>query len=441
MHAGIASGHRCKHSDSALIGHSETEMTTPSTFGQFLISGPPVGVGQSASVYRAIDQETGEPRALKVFNADTFQDKVSAQRFEREVAILLGLNHPSIIRSFGHGIHESKPWISMEFCEGRSLKDYEHSPDFSIGKKLRGLARVASALDHTHASGVIHRDIKPSNVLIHASGDFVLSDFGVAKMLNDSSKLTATGNVLGTVAYMSPEQAQDQQLTAASDIYSLGVIAYQCLFNALPFTGSSSPAVMLKHITEAVPIPPNTNPLIASVLRRAMAKDPAQRWKSATDFIAMLNEALLDAFQSSSSDGNVTQIATAIPQQMRLLIADEDAENRRWLSKYFDRSNVSMSVTRTSPETLQKILYGGFDVLVIQLDMSIVDGVEIIRRVREVERRYGKRGLILATASEPSTTDRARANSAGADLVVTRPPLSNELDPIIKMFSGNNARV
>jgi len=197
---------------------------------------------------------------------------------------------------------------------------------------------------------------------------------------------------------------------------------------------------MLKHITESVPIPPNTNPLIASVLRRALAKDPAQRWKSATDFIAMLNEALLDAFQSSSTGGDVTQITTAIPQQMRLLIADEDPENRRWLSKYFDRSNVSMTVTRTGPETLQKILYGGFDVLVIQLDMSIVDGVEIIRRVREVERRYGKRGLILGTVSQPCAANRARASSAGADLVLSRPPLGSELDPVIKMFSGNNPR-
>jgi serine/threonine protein kinase len=149
-------------------------------FAHFSLDTTPIGTGQSASVYRAVDQSTGNECALKVFSEEAFDDPILAKRFDREVRVLEKLDHPGIVKILGSGTYERSPWIAMTLCESRSLKDSTRDAA-TVGRKLRGLARVASALDYSHGEGILHRDIKPSNILIDRNQNYFLSDFGIAK--------------------------------------------------------------------------------------------------------------------------------------------------------------------------------------------------------------------------------------------------------------------
>jgi serine/threonine protein kinase len=408
----------------------------PRQFGQFTLDALPAGVGQSAQVYRATDTANGNVCALKVFNPDCFSDPVLRKRFEREVRVLETLQHPAIVRILGSGIERERPWIAMSWCEARSLKDNEDMQCASVGRKIRGLTRIAAAIDYSHGQGVLHRDLKPSNILIDGNGDFFLTDFGIAKLVGDGTGLTSTGNVLGTAAYMSPEQAQDREVGPATDIYALGVIAYQAVFDALPFTANSAPAVMLKHVTEPVPIPPGTNPFIASVLRKALAKDPAQRWHSATDMISLLGEAIIDALQSREGEADITQLAPRRIDKPRVLVVDESEDNRKALAARLKADGLVPVLARSGPEALAKLQSGSYDVIILQTTLEWVTGADLARRVRESEKRYGRRALIIGAAEAISDETLRESMASGIDQVVKRPIERPFLDALLKAYKA-----
>jgi hypothetical protein len=251
-----------------------------------------VGQGGMATVYRATDTRSMQDVAVKVLSPTIGSEKRFVRRFRREASLVSRLKHAHIVPVIGYGQAKGFVYIAMPFVAGDTLQDRIAKRRLTEAEAARWISQIASALEFAHRKGIIHRDIKPSNILIDKSGNARLTDFGLARMVEGSSTLTGS-LLMGTPAYVSPEQARGDRLDARSDQYSLGVILYQIVTGRLPFDGESPMVMALKHIQEAVPLPrydqPEILPEVEAVILKALAKDPARRFASA--------EALGQAFQ------------------------------------------------------------------------------------------------------------------------------------------------
>ncbi len=244
-----------------------------------------VGVGGMADVYLAKDTRMGRQVALKILHPQYAGDDSFVERFRREALSAAKLQHPNIVQIYDSGQEGDFNFIVMEYVEGRSLKDYlaEEGP-LEVAEANRIAREVLTALAYAHRSGLVHRDIKPGNILLSVDGKVQVTDFGIARA-EAGSTMTQTGTILGTAYYLSPEQAQGLQLDGRSDIYSLGVVAYEMLTGRRPFEGDSPVSIAYKHVRE-MPRPPTHHrpdipqPLDAIVMT-AMAKRPEDRYSSA----------------------------------------------------------------------------------------------------------------------------------------------------------------
>ena len=245
-----------------------------------------LGSGGMAKVYLAHDEVLGRDVALKMLRGAYAEDEEFVERFKREAQAAARLSHPNIVAVYDRGRSEDGSYyIAMEYVPGGTLKerivrDGALAPGVSAGVA----EQISDALSAAHEEGVIHRDIKPQNALVTRSGDVKVTDFGIARAAASPS-VTATSVVLGTAAYMSPEQAQGKTVGPASDLYSLGVVLYEMLTGALPFEAENPVAVSLKHINEPAPSPREANPEVPEALDaitlRLLAKDPQDRYPSA----------------------------------------------------------------------------------------------------------------------------------------------------------------
>ena len=246
-----------------------------------------IGVGGMAIVYRAIQVSLGRPVALKVLSNKLTGDEVFRERFRREGTHAASLEHPNIVPVYDSGEVDGRLYLAMRLVEGTNLAELIQTRGVTADQTIEILRPIASALDTAHASGLIHRDVKPQNILITAQGHPYLADFGVAKGSNTSG-LTATGGFVGSVNYASPEQIKGLTLTAASDVYALTAVLYQCLTGHVPYPMETDAGVMHAHLHE----PPPTLPAVSgadsdfhSVFARGMAKDPGARYGHAGDLV------------------------------------------------------------------------------------------------------------------------------------------------------------
>jgi eukaryotic-like serine/threonine-protein kinase len=243
--------------------------------------------GGMAEVYLARDQLLDRPVAVKVLFAEYARDPSFVERFRREAQSAANLNHPNIVAIYDWGQERGTYFIVMEYVRGRSLRDVvQVNGPFSARRTAEIGAEIAGALEFAHRNGVVHRDVKPGNVLITADGDIKVTDFGIARA-GTSEALTQTGAVMGTAAYFSPEQAQGFAVDGRSDVYSLGVVLYEMVTGAPPFSGESPVAVAYKHVREE-PEPPATRapdlpPDLQQIILTAMAKDPDSRYQTADE--------------------------------------------------------------------------------------------------------------------------------------------------------------
>lgn len=255
----------------------------------------PIGEGGMASVYRAIQPSLHRSVAIKVLPPHFAQDPTFVDRFEREARTIAQLDHPNILPVYDFGREGDVFYLVMKYVRGQTLKD-RMGRLWPPAETLPLLRQIAAALDHAHEAGVIHRDIKPGNVLIDQQGNAYLSDFGLVKTAHGSIQLTATGMVVGTPAYMSPEQAEGRPVDTRTDIYSLGVILYEMLTGRVPFQADTPMGVVIKHITEPLPPPRRFNPAlpegIEAVLSRALSKAPPDRFASAGEMVEALARAI-----------------------------------------------------------------------------------------------------------------------------------------------------
>ena len=261
--------------------------------GRYRILGR-IGSGGMADVYRAEDTQLGREVALKVLHRRFAQDAEFVERFRREASSAAALQHPNVVNVFDRGDHDGTYYIAMEHLRGRTLKDViaAEAPMDEERAIALGL-QILQAAGFGHARGVIHRDFKPHNVIVDEDGSAKVTDFGIARA--GASEMTETGSIMGTAAYLSPEQAQGHAVTAQSDLYSIGVLLYEMLTGRLPFEGDSAVAIAVKHLSEPPPplstLRPDIHPALESTVMGALAKDPAHRWASAEEFAAALETA------------------------------------------------------------------------------------------------------------------------------------------------------
>ena len=261
--------------------------------------------GGMGTVYKATHLMLGKSVAVKLIKADLPASPEVVRRFQREAKAASELNHPNIAPAYDLGqTQDGTLYIAMEYIDGQSLKDVIQASPMAPDRTIRLLKQVASALALAHRHEIIHRDLKPQNIMITKDADgrevAKLLDFGIAKTLDDSAtQLTATGFSLGTPQYMSPEQAYGRPVDGRSDLYSLGIILYEMLIGEVPFNDPSTPAVLVKQMTEA-PIPPalkrpdlQVSPELAAIALKCLEKDPTKRYQSADEFSLALDAAAM----------------------------------------------------------------------------------------------------------------------------------------------------
>lgn len=282
-------------------------------FGRYRLVGL-IGQGGMGQVYRAHDMEIGRDVAIKVLPAGLAGERGYVQRFRREAYTVARLNEPHIIPIYDTGEIDGRLYLAMPIIDGIDLQTSlaqrgPMTPELAV----KVIEQVAAALDKAHSNGLVHRDVKPSNVLMTPSDFVYLIDFGIARDESET-RLTQTGSVLGTIAYMAPERFSAGHADARADVYSLACVLHECLTGQTPYPGESIEHVMAGHLTKDPPRPSSVNPAVPaafdSVIAAGMAKDPQQRPQSASELAAAARAALYNSApppQPSSAAATILQ--------------------------------------------------------------------------------------------------------------------------------------
>ncbi|HEV2951473.1 MAG TPA: Stk1 family PASTA domain-containing Ser/Thr kinase [Actinomycetota bacterium] len=290
-----------------------------------------LGSGGMANVYLAEDEDLGRRVAIKILNERYASDDSFNERFRREAKSAAGLSHPNIVSIYDRGEAEDIPYIAMEVIEGRSLKELIMTAGpLPIPQAVEHAKQILSALRFAHRNGIIHRDIKPHNILLGAEDRLKVTDFGIARA--GASQMTEVGSIMGTAQYLSPEQARGAPVTAASDLYSVGIVLYEMLTGKTPFTGDTPIEIAMKHLNEP-PRPPSElrseiTPELDQIVLRALAKDANERYQSAEEFSADLDRVEAGIPVSPETTAAATAILTGVPATDATQVLPPDAGTR-----------------------------------------------------------------------------------------------------------------
>jgi serine/threonine protein kinase len=286
-----------------------------------------IASGGMSTVYRAFDETLERQVAVKLMNREVASDSDLLERFRREARAVAQLSHPHIVGVIDAGEDgdptHPRPYIVFEYVEGETLKDrIRRLGRLSIPEAIAYAIEIARALGVAHSRHIVHRDVKPQNVLLDQEGSAKVTDFGIARTLEEDG-LTADGRVLGTTDYVSPEQALGRPVTGQSDLYSLGVVLYEMLTGEVPFRGESQIAVAMKHVREDIPDVqlkrPEVSAALASVLETATAKRLEDRYADEAELVADLEDvlALETARGGGTPGGQATSVLRTLPRESR----------------------------------------------------------------------------------------------------------------------------
>ncbi len=283
-----------------------------------------IGAGGMSTVYRAFDETLQRQVAIKLMNREVSTDSDQLERFRREARAVAQLSHPHIVAVIDAGEDldptHPRPYIVLEYVEGETLKErIRRQGRLDVAEAVAYAIEIARALGAAHARHIVHRDVKPQNVLIDEEGSAKVTDFGIARTL-DEEGLTADGRVLGTTDYVAPEQALGHRVTGQSDLYSLGVVLYEMLTGDVPFKGENQVAVAMKHVREEIPDVqirrPEISAALASVIDIATAKRQEDRYANDAEMIADLEDVLaIETARSGTATGEVTSVLRTLPSR------------------------------------------------------------------------------------------------------------------------------
>ena len=298
---------------SSLIGHT--------VGGRYKIEGL-LGQGGMSTVYKAFDPNLQRPVAVKIIHPHLSRDPEFVRRFEQEAAAVAQLRHPNIIQVYDFNHDGDIYYMVLDYVPGKTLKDWLRTLDtakrrFPVDDSIRIMAIVCQAAAYAHQQGLIHRDLKPANLILTPKGQPILMDFGVTKML-DGTEYTATGTIVGTAKYMSPEQACGEHPDERSDIYSLGVMLYELVAGQPPFEADTTVAVLMKHVNEPVPdirqVQRDIPNELVEIIEKALAKDPNDRFQTASELAAAL-KVVYGLTRTAASTGDVQQTVRSNNQE------------------------------------------------------------------------------------------------------------------------------
>ena len=281
-----------------------------------------VGAGGMSTVYRAFDATLERRVAIKLMHREIAADSDQLERFRREARAVAQLSHPHIVGVIDAGEDEGRPYIVFEYVEGETLKDrIRRMGRLPVDEAIAYAIEIARALGAAHARGIVHRDVKPQNVLVDEEGSAKVTDFGIARSMDDSG-LTAEGRVLGTTDYVSPEQALGHEVNGQSDLYSLGIVLYEMLTGDVPFHGENQVSVAMKHVREDLPDVqrrrPDVSAGLGAILDRMTCKDLRKRYSDALTLQADLEDALArELNRTGRSTGEATAVLRTLPEGTR----------------------------------------------------------------------------------------------------------------------------
>ncbi|MEV4654636.1 protein kinase [Micromonospora sp. NPDC049301] len=271
-----------------------------------------IASGGMGDVWRGTDQVLGRTVAVKSLLPALLDDPDFAERFRGEARTMATINHPGVVDVYDFGNDQQIAFLVMEYVEGDALSStLSRVGRLTPARTMALVAQAADALHAAHEKGIVHRDVKPGNLLVRPNGTLVLTDFGIARS-DMVGQLTAAGSVLGTASYISPEQATGGVATPASDVYALGVVAYQCLAGRRPFEGDNPLDIAMRHVRETPrPLPADIPPQVRAVVERALAKDPAARWPSAAALAGVARQLKAALSQQARAGGHPGPVSAA----------------------------------------------------------------------------------------------------------------------------------
>ncbi len=283
-----------------------------------------LGSGGMSTVYLALDEVLDRPVAVKLLHREISEEADQLERFRREARSAARLSHPNLVGVIDAGEDDGRPYIVFEYIDGRTLKRrIQDEGPLPVDEAVAYGIEIGRGLTAAHARKLVHRDVKPQNVLIDPDGRAKVTDFGIARSLEQKG-MTATGRVLGTTDYVSPEQAMGEDVDERSDVYSLGVVLYEMLTGDVPFQAETQVGVAMKHVNEPMPDVqakrPEVSAVVASVVDRSTTKDPRDRYNSVAEMVRDLEQTLeVEAARRGGTTGEATSVLDSVPRSRRRL--------------------------------------------------------------------------------------------------------------------------
>ncbi len=333
-----------------------------------------IGHGGMATVYKAYQSDVDRYVAVKVLTPHPGHQAGFVDRFRQEARTIARLQHPHILPLYDYGDEDGILFLVTPYIDGGSLADKMRRGAIPPEETLKLLEQIASALDQAHRQGIIHRDIKPDNVLLNREGFALLADFGIAKLM-EGSGMTTTGGLIGTPAYIAPEQAQNAAVDGRADIYSLGVVVYEMLAGQQPYRSETPVQVILKHLTEAPPrlssVKADLPAALDTVLERALAKEAADRYQTAGIFVddfhrALKGEPLLPNVATTKTRPDLSSVSLPVNPTVRLSSTNAPSDTQNPLTT---TGNTTI-ITNAGPSPW--ILIGGFALIAALLVLVLL---------------------------------------------------------------------